>query len=61
MITPHILYGNTLVMGEEKAVDKIYKTYTDYSADMQLTPVNIRAVDTAPVEFKTDLKTGVKT
>jgi hypothetical protein len=48
-------------MGEEKAVDKIYKTYTDYSADMQLTPVNIRAVDTAPVEFKTDLKTGVKT
>ncbi len=62
LITPHILYGNTLVMGEEKAVDKLYKTYTDYSADMQLTPVNIRATEPpAPVEFKTDLKTGVKT
>ncbi len=32
LITPHIVYGNTLVTGETKAVDRLFKDYTDYSA-----------------------------
>ncbi len=60
LITPHIMYGNTLVVGEEKAVDKIYKSYTDYSSDTSFNPVNLRAVDAPPVDLKTDLKAAVK-
>ena len=40
LITPHVVYGNTLVTGETKAVDRLFKEYTDYS-----TPVNMKKVD----------------
>ncbi len=42
LITPHIVYGNTLVTGETKAVDRLFKDYTEYSAPTSLaTPVGL--------------------
>jgi len=43
LITPHIVYGNTLVTGEQKAVDRLFKSYSDYSPT-----VNMKRVDFPP-------------
>lgn len=41
LITPHIVYGNTLVTGETKAVDRLFKDYTDYSSSVDMKKVDL--------------------
>ncbi len=41
LITPHIIYGNTLVTGEKKAVDRLFKTYSDYPEPADMTRVSL--------------------
>jgi len=45
LITPHIVYGNTLVTGETKAVDRLFKDYTDYSTPLNLDKANLRKTE----------------
>ena len=45
LITPHIVYGNTLVTGETKAVDRLFKDYTDYSTPLDMDKVNLRKAE----------------
>jgi type II secretory pathway component GspD/PulD (secretin) len=45
LITPHIVYGNTLVTGETKAMDRLFKTYTDYSAPVDMQKVEWRKAE----------------
>ena len=51
LITPHIVYGNTLVTGEQKAVDRLFKSYSDYPA-----AVDMKRVDMPKVKLEAGVK-----
>mgnify|MGYP001607174318 CR=1 FL=1 len=39
LITPHIVYGTALVTGETKAVDRLFKSYSEYSTNLDMKKV----------------------
>ncbi len=47
LITPHIVYGNTLVTGEQKAVDRLFKSYSDYPPTVSMKRVDLHKVEVA--------------
>jgi MSHA biogenesis protein MshL len=49
LITPHIVYGDTLVTGEKKATDQLFKSYSDYPQAMSMKRVELHsAVERVP-------------
>ena len=51
LITPHIVYGNTLVTGEKKSMDRLFKSYSDYSSPVDMKRVELPKVDIPAVEL----------
>lgn len=51
LITPHIVYGTTLVTGETRAVDRLFKSYSDYSSNVDMGRVDLpRGLDLAKLD-----------
>ena len=61
LITPHIVYGNTLVTGEQKAVDRLFKTYSDYTPGVDMQKIGLPKVKMAAIDLRKNevVKSGV--
>jgi type II secretory pathway component GspD/PulD (secretin) len=51
LITPHIVYGNTLATGEQRVGDRRFKSYSDYAKTVDMKRVRISKVKMAPLNL----------